>query len=281
MNRNVASKPVGRSRIRLFLGKQFFSLKRHIFWLFSGIKLSKLSDSLLPYVYCSHETPLLRNLKDVDMYLQYNKITNLRIAIKEVNGVTLYPGEAFSFWKLIGKPTARKGYLDGMVLLNGIVTSGIGGGLCQLSKLIYWMSVHTPLTIVERHRHGYDVFPDSNRSQPFGSGATCFYNYGDLLIRNDTDQDFRLDIEMSDTNLRGRWTSNDQPKYTYEVYEKDHIMQLEFWGGYTRHNSLWRRIYDVNGQVTNDEFVVENHAIMMYSPFLPEHGDGFWEVVEK
>ena len=30
---------------------------------------------------------------------------------------------------------------------------------CQLANLIYWMTVHTPLTVVERHRHGYDVSP--------------------------------------------------------------------------------------------------------------------------
>ena len=265
------AKPIRRSRVRLFLGKQFFTLKRHLFWLFSGTIFAKRSESLLPYICFSHETPLLRDLKNVDMHLQYNKITNLKIAVQKVNGVTLYPGEVFSYWKLIGKPTARKGYLDGMVLQNGIVTSGIGGGLCQLSNLIYWMSVHTPLTIVERHRHGYDVFPDADRTQPFGSGATCFYNYGDLMIRNDTGQTWRLVIEMTDTHLRGSWTSDEQPKYAYEVYEKDPHMQLEFWGGYTRHNSLWRKTYDGNGREINDALLVENHAIMMYSPFLPEH----------
>lgn len=44
------------------------------------------------------------------------------------------------------------------------------------------MALHTPLTVTERHRHGYDVFPDAERTIPFGSGATCFYNYGDLMI---------------------------------------------------------------------------------------------------
>ena len=27
----------------------------------------------------------------------------------------------------------------------------------------------------------------------------------------------------------------------------------------------------MDGYVIDDEFVVENHAIMMYPPFLPEH----------
>ena len=273
MNRQTVAKPIKRNKLRLFLGKRYFTLRRHMLFLKSGTKYSIQSESALPFECFSHETPLLRDLKDLDMYLQYNKITNLKIAAKKMSGVTLNPGETFSYWKLIGKPTARKGYLLGMVLENGIVTSGIGGGLCQLSNLIYWMTVHTPLTIVERHRHEYDVFPDSNRTQPFGSGATCFYNYGDLLIRNDTYVRFRLEIEVSDTHLIGRWTSDEKPEYTYEVYEKDHIMQLEFWGGYTRHNSIWRKVYDAGGQEVGDEFVVENHAIMMYSPFLPDHNE--------
>ena len=271
MNQKAIPKPIKRSRIRLFLGKRYFSMKRHMLWLFGGIKFSKLSEPMLPFICFSHETPLLRELKGVDMRLQHNKIVNLRIAASRVSGATLCPGETFSYWKLVGKPSKRKGYLKGMVLRNGVITDGTGGGICQLSNLIYWMAVHTSLTIVERHRHGYDVFPGANRTQPFGSGATCFYNYGDLMIRNDTDKTYRLVIEISDTHLKGAWTSDKRPEYTYEVYEREHVIQQEFWGGYTRHNLLRRKIYDYSGRVVDDEFVVENHAIMMYSPFLPEN----------
>lgn len=77
------------------------------------------------------------------------------------------PGETLSYWKLIGRPTYRKGYLDGVLLKNGTVQYGCGGGLCQLSNLIFWMTLHTPLEVKERHRHGYDVFPDSNRDPAF------------------------------------------------------------------------------------------------------------------
>jgi len=56
-----------------------------------------------------------------------------------------------------------------------------------------------------------------------------------------------------------------------EVYEKDHIIQSEFWGGYTRHNVLFRRAFDLNKNQVADEYLVENHAIMMYEPLLPKH----------
>lgn len=49
------------------------------------------------------------------------------------------------------------------------------------------MTIHTPLTVVERWRHTYDVFPDNNRTQPFASGATCAYPALDLQIENRTD----------------------------------------------------------------------------------------------
>lgn len=271
MNQKV-KKPIKRSNIRLFLGKRYYTLLRHCMWMSGKFKFAKVDKCRLEYDVFSHSTPMLRQLKDVDMYLQYNKITNLKIAASKLNGITIAPGKTFSYWKAIGKPTKRKGYLDGMILQNGGFKAGTGGGLCQMSNLIYWLTIHTPLTVIERHRHGYDVFPDSNRTQPFGSGATCFYNYGDLMIRNDTNDTYQLIIEFNENDLCGKWTSDAPVKFKYEIYEKNHIMQPEYWGGYTRHNVIYRKKYDMSGAVIDDEYVVENHAVMMYSPFL-ESGD--------
>jgi len=262
------AKPKKRSNLRLYLGQKYFTLKRHIYWMFGRCKFAAKCDTVLSYEYYSHKTPLYRQLKDVDMWMQSNKVVNLGIAVPKVNYVTVKPGETFSYWRLVGKPTKRKGYKKGMVLKSGTVTSAVGGGLCQLSNLIYWMTIHTPLTVAERHRHGYDVFPDTNRSQPFGSGATCFYNYGDLMIKNDTPYTFQLMLEIADEYLEGAWLCSHPPEYKYEVYEKDHIMKSQFWGGYTRHNLIHRRKYNLHGELLDDEFIVENHAIMMYAPFI-------------
>ncbi len=264
-------KPNRRSKLRLTLGKIFYTYKRYFFWIFSRLKFARIDTKELRNEHFSHKTPLLRKLKNVDMYLQYNKIVNLRIAVKKLNKVTIHPGEVFSYWKLIGKPTKRKGYLEGMVLQSGKYTAGIGGGLCQLSNLIYWMTIHTPLTIIERHRHSYDVFPDSDRTQPFGSGATCYYNYIDLMIRNDTDISFQLFLNLDDENLCGAWKCEREPDYTYEIYEKEHIIKQELWGNYSRHNIIFRKKYNCEGEILADEFVVENHALMMYQPLIAEN----------
>ena len=165
-------KPVKRSPLRIYLGKKYYRLRRYCDWYFGGKKYASQKEGLLlPHVVFTHKTPLLRQLKNVDMWLQHNKVKNLQIAFQKLNGVILKPGETFSYWRLIGKPTRRKGYVEGMVLFYGKVMAGVGGGLCQLSNLIYWMTLHTPLTVTERYRHSYDVFPDANREQPFGSGS--------------------------------------------------------------------------------------------------------------
>ncbi|MBW7457443.1 VanW family protein, partial [Paenibacillus sepulcri] len=144
------------------------------------------------------------------------------------------------------------------------------GGLCQLSNLIYWMTLHTPLSVIERHRHSYDVFPDSNWTQPFGSGATCAYNYLDLMIHNPTESSYQLKVEVRDHQLKGEWRGTEQQVYTYEVYEKDHWITQEFWGSYVRHNVLHRRVYRFDGELHDDEYITENHALMMYSPLLEQ-----------
>ncbi|MCL2487076.1 MAG: VanW family protein [Oscillospiraceae bacterium] len=272
MMKDFLPEPKKRSPLRLWAGKQYYTLKRYRLWLFGGLRFARQSPQPLAYTVFTHATPLLRKLKDVEMILQYNKIVNLKIAVKKLDGITLAPGETFSYWKAIGRPAKRKGYLKGMVLRNGGFYAATGGGLCQLSNLIFWMTAHTPLTVTERHRHGYDVFPDASRTQPFGSGATCFYNYGDLMIRNDTQQTFRLHIEVGEKNLTGTWQSDAPPEVTYRVYEREHIMKPEWWGGYTRHNVLFRKQFDAGGIETADEYLIENHAVMSYAPLLESSG---------
>jgi vancomycin resistance protein VanW len=265
-------KPIKRSRMRIALGKLYYTYKRYFEWYFSSKKYSRVySKTLLPEMVFTHKTPLFRKLKNVDMWMQHNKVTNLKIATKKLNGIIINPGETFSYWKLIGKPNRIKGYVDGMILFYGGFKSGVGGGLCQLSNMIYWMTLHTPLMVTERYRHSYDVFPDSKRTQPFGSGATCVYNYRDLQIFNGTNKPYQLQVYLRDDYLVGEWRAMEKPLFTYQVYEKEHKITHEYWGGYVRHNVIYRNVLDFNNNIVDDEYITENHALMMYQPFLEQN----------
>lgn len=138
-----------------------------------------------------------------------------------------------------------------------------------MSNLIYWMTLFTPLTVTERWRHNYDVFPDSNRTQPFGSGATVVYNYIDLQITNNTESAYQLLLELDEHHLYGEWRSSRPLAVRYEVYEREHLIKAEWWGGHTRNNVLARKTFDLNGLAIGDELICANQAIMMYPPVLP------------
>lgn len=257
------------THLRFRLGRIFYIWKRRAIWFFGKTKFAQRRIHPLQVLVFQHETPLLRKLKDVDMYLQHNKVTNLQLAAAKINGLVLLPGETFSFWKTVGAPTARKGYLEGLVLERGKLSKGVGGGLCQMGNLLYWMALHSPLTVTERWRHSYDVFPDEARVLPFGSGATLSYNYIDLQLRNETPHPVQLHVWLSETHLHGEICTDTPFSERYEVLEKEHLIRHEPNGSYSRHNRIARRVFSVaSGELLREEWVAENHALMMYQPFL-------------
>lgn len=264
-------KPIERGNLRLRMGSIYFSSKRFVQWYLSGIPyaVSQVGKhDAYQHKVVGHRSPIVRELRNVDLWMQRNKVRNLQLAITRLDGLILHPGETMSVWRLVGRPSKRKGYLPGMVLINGEMRAGYGGGLCQLSNLIYWMTLHTSLTVIERFRHQYDVFPDSNRTLPFGSGATIAYNYIDLQIRNDTTRNYILRLELTNTHLVGEWRSNVPEGHKYEVIEKNHHITQHTSGKYLRHNQLWRKVFNDDGTEIQEECVAENHAVMMYSPLL-------------
>lgn len=268
-----------RGNLRLFLGKIYFQWKRYLVWFLErkSFATTRVTPEQLihtfPVSIFKHNSPIYRKLKDVPMYLQENKKVNLGIAISKLDGIVLLPNQVFSFWYLVGKPTKRKGYLPGMQLKNGSFIERTGGGLCQMANLIYWMTLHSPLEVKERWRHSFDIFPDSERTLPFGSGATLSYNYIDLQIKNTTKQPFVLHLWIEDGFLKGEWRSDLEIPFLYQVYESYHGFHAEPWGGYTRRNTIRRKkILKTTKDILEDQLVTENVAWMMYEPLLESKG---------
>lgn len=271
MLENTVPKPRARSHLRKAAGREYYILRRRLNWLANGRKFAKpRAEIQLEHLVFEHRSMLLRPLKGVEMYLQHNKITNLRLAIERIDGTVIRPGETFSIWRLVGRPTASRGFLEGLVLHDGRIEKGIGGGLCQLGNLLYWIALHSPLTVTERYRHSFDVFPDINRTIPFACGATLAYNYIDLQLKNDTRNSFQIKLWLNDEFLNGRLLSDRASEFKYEVFETDHLIKTQIWGGHTRHNRIWKRSTDLIDGAVREELVAENHAIMMYSPLLSE-----------
>lgn len=225
------------------------------------------------HVIAEHATPLFRRLAGVDERLQRNKAVDLRLAVARLDGVVVAPGQRLSFWREVGKPTRRRGFVEGLVLKQGRLSTGVGGGLCQLSNLLDWMTLHTPLSVVERWRHSYDVFPDAGRTQPFGSGAAVAWPLLDLQIENCTAAPYQLTLAVTDTHLVGVWTAPEPVLQRYRIEERNHRVTHDGPGVYVRRNELWREAVYPDGRVKTEPVAV-NDARMMYAPFLPEAAQG-------
>ena len=126
---------------------------------------------------------------------------NLKLAAKCFNGILIKPGEVFSFWNLVGDFSYKKGYKDGVLLQDGEVKAGVGGGICQLANLIFWIFLHTDLEIIYIYRHGFDLFPDYSRVIPFGTGATLVVGFKDIKVKNNSNQIYQLNIWFDDTYI--------------------------------------------------------------------------------
>ncbi|WP_140917928.1 VanW family protein [Limnobaculum xujianqingii] len=222
-------------------------------------------EQRLEYRFIKHTSKLIRKLGNSDIALQHNKVINLKLATAATSGIVIAPGEYFSFCRLVGKPTEKRGFVEGMELSYGEARQGIGGGICQLSNLIHWMAIHSPLVVVERANHSFDPFPDEGRILPFGSGAAIFYNYIDLVLHNPTQDTFQLVFNVAEHQLEGELLCDKPREVKYHVYQQAHRFVRRgdrVW----RQNEIWRDI-STKGQepvILQSECLYRNNVVVKY-----------------
>ena len=249
---------------RLSMEKEI--LKRHLKDFIHKIRFAReRTTDNLPVVIYRHNSLIRRRLGNVNMQLQENKATNLALAVKNIDGLLIRPGETFSVWKQIGRTTERKGYKEGLVIAKGAPGQGIGGGLCQLSNLIHWMVLHSDLTISEHHHHdALDLFPDYGRQIPFGTGTSISYNYLDYRVRNDTSNTYQLRLWVDGEYLRGELRAVDPQPYTFHIHAENEYFSREGDVVY-RNGQVFRDTIDANtGNVIESQLIRTNHARVMY-----------------
>lgn len=225
----------------------------------------KKSRNLLPYTIYKQSSLIRRKLGNVDPILQDNKAVNLNISTPKVSGIIIKPDEIFSFWKLVGSCTIKKGYKEGLMISNGSTTKGIGGGMCQFTNIIHWMVLHTPMQIIEHHHHdGMDMFPDFGRQIPFGTGTSIVYNYLDYRFKNTTDTTFQLITYTTDEYLHGEIRADKPLKYKYHIKVEDEHFSEEDNQIY-RNGKVYRYCIDTRtGNMLSKELIKSNHAKVMY-----------------
>lgn len=217
------------------------------------------------YIWKGDTKVLLRKLHGVDMNLQKNKVVNLKLASKKIDGIIVNPGEEFSFWNLVGNATEKKGYVEGLVISNSKMKKGIGGGLCQMANMIHWLVLHTPLTVTELHHHSDALFPDEKRRVPFGTGTSISYKALDYRFKNTTPYPIQIRVWLDDKFLYGEIRSNVELKEKYKIVEEDNYYAKDVDGKFYRNSKVYRIIMDKEThEEKKKELILNNHSQVMY-----------------
>lgn len=238
---------------------------RNIKDILSDEKIAKKQISEeLPNIVKSNSSILIRKLHGVDIKLQENKVTNIELACKKINGIVIKPGETFSYWKVVGKTTKKEGYKEGLVVTRQGLKSGFGGGLCQMANMIHWLVLNSPLTVTELHHHSDALFPDERRRVPFGTGTSVSYSNIDYRFKNTTDQDVQILVWCENGELCGELRSEKEYPYRYKLVEENHHFKKEG-EFYYRISQVYRLVIDrkTNKEI-DKELILDNHSKVMY-----------------
>lgn len=203
------------------------------------------SQEQLPTCVFSSSCPMYNQDTGFDMIYQENKVHNLKLAAATIDHMLIRPGETFSFSLATRHADRRESYRQGLTVINGQLTTAPGGGMCQLSNLLFWIFLHSPLTVVERHGHGSKDFPEPPSDAPMGVDATLAEGWKDLKVRNDTDYTFQLHIAFDQENISGHLYADRQDPLDYSVGNGPVTY-------YRRQGAVWEEV-DVIQSLTNRE----------------------------
>lgn len=130
-----------------------------------------------------------------------NKKHNLRLATQQIENLEILPQQIFSYWHLIPHPTPLNGFKKGRNLVGNKLDLDFGGGLCQLSGIMYYLILEAGLDILERHPHSLDIYTEESRYTPIGSDATVVYGHKDLRFLNSFDFPISFQFEILEEEI--------------------------------------------------------------------------------
>jgi vancomycin resistance protein VanW len=191
----------------------------------------------LPFQVFNTSSLMINESSGFDMQYQINKVHNLKLAAQTLNHLLIKPGETFSFWQLVRYADRAVPYKDGLSFSDGKITGSYGGGLCQISNLLFWMFLHTPLTIAERHGHTVEMFPSTTEALPCGTDATIIEGWRDLKVKNETGYTFQLALSFDHQYMHGCVLSDEPPTEDYQIFNQE-VSYYQEGGKAYRHASV-------------------------------------------
>ncbi|MDO4293729.1 MAG: VanW family protein [Eubacteriales bacterium] len=125
-----------------------------------------------------------------------NRSSNIRLGASRLNNLVILPGQTVSVSDVLLPRTRANGYKEAGVYMNGVHTTGLGGGVCQISSTVYNAVKNAGLTVVERKAHSMPV-----SYLPKGLDAAIAAGVKDLRFRNDYSAPVVMYTDTSDKQL--------------------------------------------------------------------------------
>ena len=102
---------------------------------------------------------------------------NLVRAAQLITGTIVKPGERFNLTDTIGPITASNGYYDAHVIVNGVLTTGIGGGLSQMATTTYNAGYFAGYDDIEHRPHSvwFPRYPAGRESTVLNGSINVVY----------------------------------------------------------------------------------------------------------
>lgn len=153
----------------------------------------------------------------IPLDIQNNEtVANVMLAAGSIDMTSLNPGEEFSFNSIVGLRTEEKGYQSGLMYSNGEVVSGVGGGICIVSTILYNAALETGLKIIERHPHSGPV----SYAEP-GRDAAVSFGWADLRFKNNTEHPLIIKSKVENNELLVSIFGVKDPAQTVTITAKD------------------------------------------------------------
>ncbi|HEX7255001.1 MAG TPA: VanW family protein [Gaiellaceae bacterium] len=194
-----------------------------------------------------------------------NRLHNVRLVAKLVDGALIPPGAEFSFNRTTGERSPERGFREAPVIINGELENGIGGGVCQVSTTVFNAAFESGISITSRTNHALYI-----SHYPQGRDATVNFPDLDLRFQNDTRKwlllrtfvgtseltvnlygtpvDRRVEVETAPLEETGPPTVERIPDPEIWVGEK----VTEEVGQPSRKTAVTRRVYTKDGKLLYD-----------------------------
>lgn len=140
-----------------------------------------------------------------------NRVNNIQVASKTLDGTVVMPNETFSFNKMVGERTSENGYKAAAVIVGDKVESGLGGGVCQVSSTLHNAVVGAGIVPTEREHHNMPV-------SYVGAGMDATVDYGNIDYKFKNTLGYPIYIECT----------TDDKKLTFNIYSNSKLTKKTY-----------------------------------------------------